>query len=96
MNVAPDQTIILGRQIFLDHQSLSSIGQKILMILHPPFPTHPFFDVGDDFDVIMMTFVWAPGMFRWTMMSVLAALFLALVHVITVRPVSLVHWLSSP
>ena len=37
MNVAPDQTIILGRQIFLDHRSLISIGQKILMILHPPF-----------------------------------------------------------
>ena len=34
MNAAPDQTIILGLQIFLDHRSLSSIGQKILMILH--------------------------------------------------------------
>ena len=32
MNVAPDQTIILGLQIFLDHRSLSSIDQKILMI----------------------------------------------------------------
>ena len=29
-----DQTIILGLQIFLDYRSLSSIGQKILMI--PP------------------------------------------------------------
>ena len=29
MNVAPDQTIILVRQIFLDHRSLSWIGQKI-------------------------------------------------------------------
>ena len=27
MNVAQDQTIILGLQIFLDHRSLSSIGQ---------------------------------------------------------------------
>ena len=36
MNVAPGQTIILDLQIFLDHRSLSSIGQKILMILHPP------------------------------------------------------------
>ena len=39
--------------------------------------------VGDDFVIIMMTFVFAPGIFRWTMMTVLAALFLALVHVIT-------------
>ena len=30
MNVAPDQTIILGLQIFLDNRSLSSIDQKIL------------------------------------------------------------------
>ena len=30
-----DQTIILGLHIFLDHRSLSSIGQKILMILFP-------------------------------------------------------------
>ena len=35
------QTIILGLQIFLDHRSLSSIGQKILMVLHPP-PLTPF------------------------------------------------------
>ena len=34
MNVAPDQTIISGLQILLDHRSMSSIGQKILMILH--------------------------------------------------------------
>ena len=33
MNVAPDRTIILGLQIVLDHRSLSSIGQMILMIL---------------------------------------------------------------
>ena len=31
MNVAPYQTIILGLQIFLDHRSLTSIDQKILM-----------------------------------------------------------------
>ena len=31
MNVATDQTIILGLQIFLDLRSLSSINQKILM-----------------------------------------------------------------
>ena len=35
-NEAPDQTIILGLQIVWDHRSLSSIGQKILMIL--PYP----------------------------------------------------------
>ena len=35
VNVAPDQTIILGLRIFLDHRSLSSIGRKILMILPP-------------------------------------------------------------
>ena len=44
MNVAPDQTIILGLQIFLDHRSLSSIGQKVLMIL---FEVD---DIGDDSD----------------------------------------------
>jgi len=32
-----DQTIILGLQIVLDRRLLSSIGQKILMILPPPF-----------------------------------------------------------
>ena len=32
-----DQTKILGLPIFLGHISLSSIGQKILMILPPPF-----------------------------------------------------------
>ena len=31
MNVAPDQIIILGVWIFLDHRSLSLIDQKILM-----------------------------------------------------------------
>ena len=31
MNVAPNQTSILGLQIFLNHRSLSSINQKILM-----------------------------------------------------------------
>ena len=31
MNVAPDQTIILSLQIFLDQRSLSSIDQKMLM-----------------------------------------------------------------
>ena len=33
MNVAPDQTIILDLQIFLDHRSLSSIHQQILITL---------------------------------------------------------------
>ena len=33
-----DQTIILGLQIFLDKRSLSSVGQKILVIL-PPSPS---------------------------------------------------------
>ena len=37
MNVAPDQTIVLGLQIFLDHRSLSSINQKVLMT--PPSET---------------------------------------------------------
>ena len=32
-SVAPDQTIILGLQIFLGHTSLSSIGQNILIKL---------------------------------------------------------------
>ena len=35
MHIAPDRTIILGLQIVLDHGSLSSIGQKILVIRHP-------------------------------------------------------------
>ena len=44
-NVAPDQAITLGLQIFLDHRSSSSLGQKVLMILQPrpPFPTSPLF-----------------------------------------------------
>ena len=33
MNLAPDQTIILSLQIFLDHRSLSSIDQKILVLI---------------------------------------------------------------
>ena len=33
MNVAPDQTIIFGLQIFLDHRSFSLIGQKILKMI---------------------------------------------------------------
>ena len=37
MNVAPDRTIILGLQIVFDHRPLSSIGQKILMILQGLF-----------------------------------------------------------
>ena len=44
MNVAPDQTIILGLLIFLDNKSLSSISQKVLMIL---FEVD---DIGDDSD----------------------------------------------
>ena len=35
MNVAPDQTIVLCQQIILDHRSLSSIDQKILMTPPP-------------------------------------------------------------
>ena len=40
MNVASDQTIILSLQIFLDHRSLSSIDQKILMTLPAPQIIH--------------------------------------------------------
>ena len=55
MNVAPDRTIILGLQIVLDHRSLSSIGQKILMILPPSSlsPPHPpFFDLSSSLEVV--------------------------------------------
>ena len=38
MNVAPNPSIILGLQIFLDHISLSSIDQNILMTPAPPCP----------------------------------------------------------
>ena len=45
MNVAPDQKIILGPKIFLDHKSLSSIDQKSWWhsTPHPPrhLPSHP-------------------------------------------------------
>lgn len=34
-----DQTIIIGLQMYLNHRSLSSIGQNILMTLH--LPPHP-------------------------------------------------------
>ena len=52
MNVAPDQTIIQGLQIFLDHRSSSSIGQKILMILPPPPSQSPLFDLSSSLDVV--------------------------------------------
>ena len=43
MKEALDQTIIKGLQIFLDHRSLSSMEQKILMTPPPPpFPIPPF------------------------------------------------------
>ena len=38
-----DQTIIIGVQMYLDHRSLSSIGQNILMTLHLPPPSPPFY-----------------------------------------------------
>ena len=40
MNVAPNLSIILGLQIFLDHISLNSIDQKILMTPPCPLPHH--------------------------------------------------------
>ena len=46
MNVAPDQTIILSLQIFLDYRSLSSIDKKILMT--PP-------DISRSFEVVWMS-----------------------------------------
>ena len=55
MNIAPHQTIILGLQIFSDHRSLISIGQKILMIL-PPLPHPPFFDLSISLEVFWMSF----------------------------------------
>ena len=36
INIAPDQAIILGVQIFLDYRSLSSIGQKYWRYWIPP------------------------------------------------------------
>ena len=49
-----DQTIILGLQIFLDYRSLSSIGQKILMMLPPPLLIPPFFDLISSFEAVWM------------------------------------------
>ena len=49
-----DQTIILGLQIFLDYRSLSSIGQKILMMLPPPLLITPFFDLISSFEAVWM------------------------------------------
>ena len=49
-----DQTIILGLQIFLDYRSLSSIGQKILMMLPPPLHITPFFDLISSFEAVWM------------------------------------------
>ena len=45
MNVAPDQTIILGLQIFLGHRSLSSIDLKILMATPPTHLPNPPFSI---------------------------------------------------
>ena len=55
MNVAPDQTIIVGLQIFLDHRLLSSIGQKIMMIVPPPSPFPPFLPL---FPMVFFTDDW--------------------------------------
>ena len=56
MNVATDQTIILGLQIFLDHRSLSSINQKILMTSPPNLPSpSSFFDLSWSFEVVWMS-----------------------------------------
>ena len=54
MNVAPDQTIILGLQIFLDHRSLNSVDQKILMT-PPPTPPHPPVSIFRSFEVVWMS-----------------------------------------
>ena len=53
MNVALDQTIFLGLQIFFNHRSLRSIYQKILMT--PP-PT-PFFDLRRSLEIVWMSSV---------------------------------------
>ena len=54
-----DQTIILGLQIFLDHRSLSSIGQKILMILpHPLF--HPPWMFSESYSSSFCLFIFLP------------------------------------
>ena len=56
MNVVPNQTIILGLQVFLDHRSLSSIDQKFLMTPPPPPTPHPpFFDLSRPLEVICMS-----------------------------------------
>ena len=56
MNVALDQTIISGRQIFFDHRSLSLIGQMILMILSPTPPLfRPKLFIGGLLDVLPIT-----------------------------------------
>ena len=55
MNVAPDQTIMLGQQIFLDHRLLSSIGQKIMMMVPPPSPLSPFLPL---FPMVFFTEEW--------------------------------------
>ena len=55
MNVATDQTIILGLQIFLDHRSLSSINQKILMTSPPNLPSPSSFDLSWSFEVVWMS-----------------------------------------
>ena len=50
-----DQTITLSLQIFLDYRSLSSIGQKILMIHTPAqFPIRPFYDLRSSLEVVWM------------------------------------------
>ena len=49
-----DQTIILGLQIFLDYRSLSSIGQKILMMLPPPLLITPFLDLISSLEAVWM------------------------------------------
>ena len=56
MNVATDQTIILGLQIFLDDRSLSSINQKILMTSPPNLPSpSSFFYLSWSSEVVWMS-----------------------------------------
>ena len=55
MNAAPDQRIILGLQIFLDHRSLSSID--LLIDYNPQPPPHlPFFDLCGSLEVVLGLF----------------------------------------
>ena len=94
MNVAPDQTISL--QIFLDHKSLSSMDQKILMRLPLPNPD-PFFDLSRSLEVVWMSsesYLSSFVFLSFCLFSLFVFLAKFIVHICSYKFI-IVHWNSG-